>query len=109
MLVLSNFVMQKISIFLSDFEGHFTNTNLMISVAFKLTFVKSLNLALIPLINSWDFSNWFVEYGLIEDCFYNILFYIIGEISLTAIDATHYVKILQRWWEKRKGENSSMT
>ncbi len=85
-LILTNFIMQQVAMKLTLFEGHPTITRYGLSTAYKLTLVKVLNIGLIPLVNNLNFDEWFTSYGLIEDTFFNVLFYIIGEVVFTAID-----------------------
>ena len=64
--------MQQVSIFFTLLEGHKTLTRYGLSVAFKLTLVKFVNIGIIPLIVNQKFSTYFTEFGLTEDAFANI-------------------------------------
>jgi hypothetical protein len=86
LLIITNKVMEIISIKLTLLEGHYTYTRYGFSVAYKLVLVKSINVGIIPLMNNLEYSLWFADYGLIEDCFFNILFFILGESLFTVID-----------------------
>jgi len=71
--------------------------------------VKTINLGLIPVLNNLSAENWFQPYGMIEDAFFNILFYILFEVVLTVIDTPQYIKVLRRIGEKALGKRSLLT
>ena len=58
---------------LSKKEMHETLTEFNISVAFKLTFCRFLNTALVPLIVNIKAESWFQDGGLVTDIFYIIV------------------------------------
>jgi len=61
-------------------------------------------------LNNQDFdTQWFGPYGLIEDTFFNVLFYIVGEIVFTAIDFVQCGQYVQRWFHKKRGDKSYLT
>ena len=94
---------------ISLLEGHYTQTRYLISSAFKLTLVKTINIGLIPILNHTDTTTWFSPWGLAEDCFYNILFFIFGEVVYTFIDFPHFIKLGRRQYYKYLGNQCSMT
>ena len=106
LLILTNWIMQQVALRIGLYEGHETITKYGLSTAWKLTLIKAINTGLVPLLNNYDFENWFGPYGLIEDTFLNILFYIIGEIVFTAVDMVQCAQYGQRWFHKKRGEKS---
>jgi len=69
--------MQNICVFLTtEIEGHFTYTREDLSIAYKLVFLKCINVGLIPILASQT-DDWFKPYGLCESSFTNILVFII--------------------------------
>ena len=69
-----------------------------------------INIGLIPLLNNSDFETWFSEYGLVEDTFFNILFYIAGEIIFTLIDMFQLFQYVRRFYERHiRGEKCTLT
>ena len=87
--------MQQVSIFFTLLEGHKTLTRYGLSVAFKLTLVKFVNIGIIPLIVNQKFSTYFTEFGLTEDAFANITFWIAGEVIFVFLEPAHFIKIFR--------------
>ncbi len=87
--------MQQVSIYLSTFEGHKTMTRYGVSCAIKLTLVKFINVGIIPVVVNWDFKYWFHPYGLTEDTFFNVLFWVAGEVLFVFFEPYHFIRIVR--------------
>lgn len=94
---------------LSIKEKHETYTAYNLSVAFKLTFVRFINTAIVPCIVNISSDRWFVKGGLVED-FSSIM------ISLSFIEPITYlfdfgalIRHFKRKYYSDQGEKCLMT
>ena len=94
---------------LSIKEKHETYTAYNLSVAFKLTFVRFINTAIVPCIVNISSDRWFVKGGLVED-FSSIM------ISLSFIEPVTYlfdigalIRHFKRKYYSDQGEKCLMT
>jgi len=83
-IVITNKLLVNIVRTLSIKEKHETYTEYNLSVAFKLTFCRFINTAIVPVIVNLTADKWFVDGGLISDAF-SIM------ISIAFIEPVQYV------------------
>lgn len=94
---------------LSIKEQHETYTAYNLSVAFKLTLARFVNTSIVPIIVNVATNRWFVDGGLVSDFFYIMLSISFLDPILYYFDTSHYLRLLKRCVEKKKGEHSLMT
>ena len=92
----------------SLYEKHETYSNHNISVAMKLTIARFLNTAIVPILINRSFERWEEEGGLVSDIFYLLITISFLDSFLYLISIPNMTKKVKRFFERRKGANSTM-
>ena len=90
-------------------EKHETYTSYNLSVALKLTIGRFVNTSIVPIIVNISSDRWFTNGGLVSDIFYIMLSISFLDPILYYFDVFYFLRLIKRWWERRKGANSIMT
>jgi hypothetical protein len=94
---------------LSIKEKHETYTAYNLSVAFKLTFVRFINTAIVPCIVNISSDRWFVKGGLVED-FSSIMISLSFTEPITYLfDVGALIRYFKRKYYRGQGEKCLMT
>jgi len=94
---------------LSIKEKHETYTAYNLSVAFKLTFVRFINTAIVPCIVNISSDRWFVKGGLVNDAFSIMTSISFTEPITYVFDVGAIIRQLKRKMYKNQGEKCLLT
>ncbi len=94
---------------LSIKEKHETYTAYNLSVAFKLTFVRFINSAIVPTIINITSDRWFMNGGLISDAFSIMITMSFKQPLKVVLDIGILIRNLKRKWHRGQGEKSLLT
>jgi len=94
---------------LSIKEKHETYTAYNLSVAFKLTFVRFINTAIVPCIVNISSDRWFVKGGLVSDAFSIMLSISFTEPITYVLDVGAIVRRCKRKMYREQGDKSLLT
>ena len=90
-------------------EKHETYTAYNLSVAFKLTFARFINTSIVPIVINVATNRWFVDGGLVSDIFYIMLSISFLDPLLYALDPFLVLRLMKRYFARRKGQSSLMS
>ena len=94
---------------LSIKEKHETYTAYNLSVAFKLTFVRFINTAIVPCIVNISSDRWFVKGGLVNDAFSIMTSVSFIEPITYVFDVGFIIRKLRRKMNKDQGDKCLLT
>lgn len=94
---------------LSIKEKHETYTAYNLSVAFKLTFVRFINTAIVPCIVNISSDRWFVKGGLVEDISSIMISLSFTEPITYLFDVGALIRHLKRKYYRDQGDKCLMT
>lgn len=94
---------------LSIKEKHETYTAYNLSVAFKLTFVRFINTAIVPCVVNISSDKWFVKTGLVSDIFSIMISISFIEPVTYVFDIGALIRYLKRKMYKDQGDKCLLT
>ncbi len=94
---------------LSIKEKHETYTAYNLSVAFKLTLVRFINTAIVPVVVNAYSGRWFIEGGLVQDIFSIMISISFTDPILYVLDFGEVVRAVKKWYYINQGDKCLLT
>ncbi len=91
------------------FERQMTNTNVELSVIYKMSLLKFLTTWLVPLLGHISHDSWFATSGLVQEMIVVIILLFVWETIRITFNPEFLIHFALRIVEKCKGENSEIT
>lgn len=108
-IIIVNTMLKTIVRTLSIKEKHETYTEYNLSVAFKLTFCRFINTAIVPMIVNINIDTWFSNGGLISDIFSIMISISFVEPIMYIFDVGALIRELKRKFYKGQGDKCLLT
>lgn len=102
-IVFTNICLRTVIRSFSQMEKHETYTAYNLSVAFKLTFARFINTAIVPIVVNVASNRWFVDGGLVSDIFYIMLSISFLDPILYALDPFYVLRLYKRYAARNQG------
>ena len=91
------------------FERQMTNTDVELSVIYKMSLLKFLTTWLVPLLGHTGHDSWFATSGLVQEMIIVIILLFVCETIRITFNPEFLIHFALRIVEKCKGENSEIT